>query len=59
MKGCLEGSLSGPAIEELIALGKSFENLEADGVRRLLSLARGTQASLMIDNDLYSRSRRR
>jgi 2-methylcitrate dehydratase PrpD len=41
VRACLEGSLAPPSIEESIALGKNFENLEAGGVRRMLSLARG------------------
>ena len=43
VRSCLEGSLSLSAIEELIGLGQRFESLQADGVRKLLSLARGMQ----------------
>ena len=41
IRSCLGGSLSAPAIEELIGLGQGFEHLEAGGVRKMLSLARG------------------
>ena len=40
VRDCLAGSLSPPAIDEYIELGSRFEHLEADGVRRLLFLAR-------------------
>jgi 2-methylcitrate dehydratase PrpD len=42
VRSCLEGFLSPPEIDELIVLAGRFEHLEADGVRRLLSLARGS-----------------
>jgi 2-methylcitrate dehydratase PrpD len=41
VRDCLSGSLSPPAIDECIELSSRFDRLEADGVRRLLSLARG------------------
>ena len=41
VRDCLNGSLSPEAIDECIALGSRFEHLEADGIRRLLSLACG------------------
>jgi aconitate decarboxylase len=39
VRDCLTGSLAPAAIEECVALGSRFEHLDADGVRRLLSLA--------------------
>ena len=39
VRDCLTGSLSPQAIDECIALGRRFEHLDADGVRRMLSLA--------------------
>ena len=41
VRDCLAGSLAPSAIEECIELGGRFEILDADGVRRLLSLACG------------------
>ena len=43
VRSCLEGSLSPSATEELLGLGQRFESLQVDGVRKLLSLARGMQ----------------
>ena len=43
VRSCLEGSSSLSAIEELIGLGQRFESLQADGVCKLLALARGMQ----------------
>ena len=39
VRDCLTGSLSPQAIDECLALGRRFEHLDADGVRRMLSLA--------------------
>ena len=57
VRDCLAGSLSPPAIDECIALGNRFEHLDAEGVRRLLSLAcaEGGATMLMIDNDVVKR----
>jgi hypothetical protein len=41
VRDCFSGSLSSHAIDECIELASRFDRLEADGVRRLLSLARG------------------
>jgi aconitate decarboxylase len=39
VRDCLAGSLSPAAIEEYVALGSRFEELDGSGVRRLLALA--------------------
>jgi aconitate decarboxylase len=39
VRDCLTGSLPQPAIDECITLGQRFEHLDANGVRRLLTLA--------------------
>ena len=39
VRDCFAGSLSPQAIDESIELGRRFESLDANGVRRLLSLA--------------------
>jgi len=39
VRDCLAGSLSPAAIEECIALGRRFEELDGSGVRRMLALA--------------------
>jgi 2-methylcitrate dehydratase PrpD len=41
VRDCFAGSLAAPTIDECIALALRFDRLDADGVRRLLSLARG------------------
>jgi 2-methylcitrate dehydratase PrpD len=41
VRDCFAGSLAPAAIDECIALALRFDRLDADGVRRLLSLARG------------------
>jgi aconitate decarboxylase len=41
VRDCFTGSLAAPAIDECIALALRFDRLDADGVCRLLSLARG------------------
>ena len=39
VRDCLAGSLAPPAIDEFIALGRRFEQLDGNGVRRMLALA--------------------
>jgi len=39
VRDCLAGSLPPAAIDECVALGRRFEHLGADGVRKFLSLA--------------------
>jgi aconitate decarboxylase len=45
VRDCLTGSLAPPAIDECIELGSRFEQLDATGVRRLLSLACGESST--------------
>jgi 2-methylcitrate dehydratase PrpD len=39
VRDCLEGSLTPSAIDELLGLGRRFEQLDGSGVRRMLALA--------------------
>jgi hypothetical protein len=39
VRDCLEGSLTPSAIDELLGLGRRFEQLDGNGVRRMLALA--------------------
>jgi 2-methylcitrate dehydratase PrpD len=45
-RDCFAGSLAPPAVDECIELASRFERLDADGVRRLLSLAQGESLAM-------------
>jgi aconitate decarboxylase len=44
VRDCLTSSLTAAAIEELVGLGRRFDQLDGEGVRRLLALAGGAES---------------
>jgi aconitate decarboxylase len=45
VRDCLSGSLSSSAVDEFVQLGSRFEELDGNGVRRMLALACGAPCS--------------
>jgi aconitate decarboxylase len=45
VRDCLSGSLASTAVDEFVQLGRRFEGLDRDGVRRMMALACGAPCS--------------